>query len=568
MHEEVYIDTVWLSQDLKRVVMMNSLANCDAAMVLDNKPSLIPAITNTLGGLEYLRMDADCQTVVCGLMPHPRHHVTTPQFEVYSISEGQPCFRVEPLSASIEHELGSFVDVSVNDYALTLFGTEGAIQIRFVGQDTIPDETRTSSRYLPLDSQGWVALQKRDVQNSQEAIPISHPALSSPSQEDTEVYDSLEAVRQERQAKGEKPPRLITISDVAKDYDDLTAWVVLKGLEDRGLIKQIGYIANLDPPQERTQFGRGALDKLERKNTPIAVGSNGTDEAHEVYSYEFSMCDFMATKKITETGQELLPRLYRQAEQDYQQAKKIDEQAKRSDYAFKILLLSSLRDIDTFAQNEPTMFKDFTSEVVLQGGCFISPETGILEADSSAANNSFDQLAADRFHRFMQDNNIRSTAYTKVATFETPITSGFFEELAASGHPIGIHLNKVQPEQDYKFLERARNDDPSKRFRPFMDEKWVLESKSTWFETHSEKEPFLEGRKALPYLKKVTAYDALAAVGSGGDDVLAALKIPRGSYIPECIGVVAKDGTKDFNKAKEGKYMSRAIRALMRGALT
>jgi hypothetical protein len=224
MHENLFIDTVWLSQDGERVVMMNLLENRDAAMVLDNKPSFIPAVPNRTEGPEYLRMDADCQTVVCGSMPHPRDHVPTPQFEVYSISESQPCFRVEPLNASIEHELGSFVDVSVNDYALTLFGTEGAIQIRFVGQNTIPDETRTSSRYLPLDWQGWVTLNERDVQNSQETRPaitqiqnVDSPGTRRPThgspEEETEVYGNPDRVLKKWQANGEELLRPIVSSN-------------------------------------------------------------------------------------------------------------------------------------------------------------------------------------------------------------------------------------------------------------------------------------------------------------------------------------------------------------------
>jgi hypothetical protein len=69
------------------------------------------------------------------------------------------------------------------------------------------------------------------------------------------------------------------------------------------------------------------------------------------------------------------------------------------------------------------------------------------------------------------------------------------------------------------------------------------------------------------YLKKITVYDALAVVRNNGDDVLTALKIPRGPHIHEYIGVLAKNNIKDFNKIKENKYMFCTICVLMRAAL-
>jgi hypothetical protein len=52
----MYIDTLWLSQDQERVVMMNILTNDTTIIVLNNggaeqKISSIPAVTNTTVGI-------------------------------------------------------------------------------------------------------------------------------------------------------------------------------------------------------------------------------------------------------------------------------------------------------------------------------------------------------------------------------------------------------------------------------------------------------------------------------------------------------------------------------------
>jgi hypothetical protein len=283
MHEDLFIDTVWLSKDGERVVMMNLLENRDAAIVLDNKPSHIPSVPNKIEGPEYLRMDTDCQTVVCGSMPDPRNHAITPQFKVYSILDSQPCFRIESLSASIKHEFGSFVDLSVNDYALTLFGTEGAIQIRFVGQNTIPDETRTSSRYLPLNWQGLVTLNERDVQNSQETRPAITKIQNADSlgtgcsahgspQEETELCGNLDRVPKKRQANEEELLKLV-VSSNNKDRDTIQYKDSIPSGHSKSTLKEDINIDTKLRPREK-QRPTSSSDKYEVYPDPDNVMDN------------------------------------------------------------------------------------------------------------------------------------------------------------------------------------------------------------------------------------------------------------------------------------------------------
>jgi hypothetical protein len=148
-HEETEVDTVWVSRDQERMVMMCARQGEYAAMTVGDKASLISAYVDLpFPNGPYPRIDVDCQTVA---RPAPNYSPNfAPQYDIYPISEGEPHFRIHPISDWSAAEIGGFLDVWVNSYSLTYFGTEGVLQIRFVGQNTIPDEAYTSSRYLTL----------------------------------------------------------------------------------------------------------------------------------------------------------------------------------------------------------------------------------------------------------------------------------------------------------------------------------------------------------------------------------------------------------------------------------
>ncbi|KAM3067012.1 hypothetical protein ACMFMG_011794 [Clarireedia jacksonii] len=148
------VDTVHLGQDLERAVIMDLVDAENVAMILDKKPSLVPAASRQTGYPRYLRIDADCRTVVRGTMTNDGNSFLTPRFEIYPITEEEPWATIEPLSASLAPYLGSFVDVWINQISLTYFDDKGAIQIRFDGKNEIIS-LDTSSRYLPLNYDCW-----------------------------------------------------------------------------------------------------------------------------------------------------------------------------------------------------------------------------------------------------------------------------------------------------------------------------------------------------------------------------------------------------------------------------
>jgi hypothetical protein len=338
------------------------------------------------------------------------------------------------------------------------------------------------------------------------------------------VYEKLLRIVEDRFQKGMKDhetqytPRVFTITDLAKDYDDLMAMMVLKELHRLGAVVIEGFVANLEPPEQRARFGRGALDTLGLQDIPCGVGTIGDKRRRVVhYEHEFGNTEGWMVQEDRELppglvlpdGQDLLARTF--------------EKAIKHHHKLTLLTISSLMDAAQFVETpyHRDLCKKGLSNVVLQGGYRVI--NGILTADPSAANNGFDMDSAHVFHKFMQDNNIPSTAWTKVAAQQVSIYNELFKFLDKTKHPLGHYLREVQLRQDISFYDRACSNNP---YAPHMTQEWFVLNKSTWFLAgHECDEPYPLGEKMVPYFTKVVAYDALAAIGAAGKDVLDAFQV-------------------------------------------
>lgn len=384
------------------------------------------------------------------------------------------------------------------------------------------------------------------------------------------VYEDLLEVLKERQEKTkmdgrDRTPHIVTITDLAKDYDDLMAMMCLAELDRLGIVQLEGFVANLTPAWKRALFGRGALDELGLPHVKIGIGSVGDSKrALNNYGHEFAHTEAFLAPGDTPLpeGQHLLTQIFEEAA------------AKRT--KLTLLTISSLMDIAQFSQDHVDLFKDNLSHVVLQGGYRVTG--GKLVPDPAAANNRFDLDAADAFHEFLHTQQVPSTVWTKVAANATPICSSLFEFLEETGHPLGRYLRGVQTSQELNFYRRCCSGRP---FAPHMTPDWVVKTKSTWFAAgHEPDEEYPEGEDMLPYFTKVVAYDALAVVGASGDDVLEHFQLVRPlvtrpdahDTLHRIVGVPKMDAVGDADELPEeanldGWKMGIALSALMKGSI-
>jgi inosine-uridine nucleoside N-ribohydrolase len=204
----------------------------------------------------------------------------------------------------------------------------------------------------------------------------SIPRGLSPSE--SEVYQELIRVGQQREERGQCPRPIVVITDPGLDYDDLAALAVLKELHRLGLVELRAVVANLMPAEKRARFAKAALNSLGLIDVPVACGTHGSPEEHQVMKHELESHEVELSWNVSvapedisqQDGQDLLLEVY--------------ENAKAKGEKLHLLCLSSLQDIHQFASAHAHLVVECTSEVHMQSGNYISEE-GNLEPDVNAA---------------------------------------------------------------------------------------------------------------------------------------------------------------------------------------
>ena len=68
---------------------------------------------------------------------------------------------------------------------------------------------------------------------------------------------------------------LVMISDAGQDLDDEMAMILMRSLQDKGVVDCKGAVANLAPSRDRARLIRGTLDQLGLHEVPVATGTDG-----------------------------------------------------------------------------------------------------------------------------------------------------------------------------------------------------------------------------------------------------------------------------------------------------
>jgi hypothetical protein len=73
-----------------------------------------------------------------------------------------------------------------------------------------------------------------------------------------------------------RPRKLLVITDIEQDRDDLLAVILLSHMHSLGIIELVGCVANYRPSDKRAKFLKTVLHVLDTPEIPVAVGTDGT----------------------------------------------------------------------------------------------------------------------------------------------------------------------------------------------------------------------------------------------------------------------------------------------------
>lgn len=263
------------------------------------------------------------------------------------------------------------------------------------------------------------------------------------------------------------PFSLIMIGDFGKDMDDEDTLVLSDGINrhqvvsthgsrQQELFEMLAVIANLAPAAQRGRLAKGTLRLLGRPDVPVGVGTDCGLRA-DGHEKEFEGVTYLSGSEDLEPGADLLVRSLESAD----------------DGSVILLLISGLTDAAALLREHDELVQSKVALVAIMGGveqkddAVVKDDDGYMIPDS-AANNKFDMDAARYFYRRVQELCIPTTILTREAAYAAPVPRDLYDRMAATGHPVGVKLQRTQRHaiQDVWVRANLAGDDPRRNKLP------------------------------------------------------------------------------------------------------
>lgn len=242
-------------------------------------------------------------------------------------------------------------------------------------------------------------------------------------------------------------PEIIVVSDPGQDLDDEMALILLRALIEEGLVSCEAIICNLQPANRRALLARGTLDCLGLQHVLVGVGSDGGSNNH-LDTFANSAQHYMPQEMELIDGQLLLHQLYASAPLG----------------GVHLLLISSMTDAAQFVRENEALFVQKTQSVTIMGG--VEPfnvDDGLQLIPDTANNNTFDMSAAKELYARCQDLRVPLVILSRYAAYACPMPRDIYDDMAWTGHPIGLRLQTTQRQSIEGLWQRAASADGEKR---------------------------------------------------------------------------------------------------------
>ncbi|KAJ2894876.1 uncharacterized protein MKZ38_007125 [Zalerion maritima] len=362
--------------------------------------------------------------------------------------------------------------------------------------------------------------------------------------------------------KGAKP-RILVITDIEQDYDDLFAIIFLSEMHRLGVVEIAGCVANHGPDdlqKQRAYMLRYVLDLLNLASVPVAIGSVGSHPAEErsKFSYE------LRNKIFIDEGKKSLEKQYRKQleeqgkmlgtdeEEQFEHGKVPDgeeligqlaKETGNSKQPLTVLLLSSLQDITQYLEkqeeaeiqkNAEKQEDDRKQEVgkalrknfkifVSQGGYEVSDDGKDVKPNGNR-NMEFNMVAAEKYTKLLGQYDLPSDTWTRNLASACLQDYQLIKDARTCG-PIGKHINWIWLRQEFLFNWSAFN----AFYLPALTPDWYVRTKLSISDPDQIKDTLREPPLFANLVKsgtlEVIVYDGYAALGTIGDDVLGALGV-------------------------------------------
>ncbi len=250
-----------------------------------------------------------------------------------------------------------------------------------------------------------------------------------------------------RQARPDQPAPLFLFTDPNKDPDDLNVLVISKALQQQGFVDLrcvLTTLGNQETRIRRAKFARSVLDSLGMKSVPVGVGRDYDFEVKDATGG----LDVKATEGREQEHQVFIetPLLEPHAEVANHGLAMLKRQlAQLPDHSAVLLINCGMVDPAALLRDDPQLVKQKTAKVVIMGGVERQLDArGFVVADKRAYNNTMHQPSADDTYKRVQELGLPLVVVTKEAAYAAAVPRSFYDEMAATRHPVGVYLRNQQ----------------------------------------------------------------------------------------------------------------------------
>ncbi len=238
---------------------------------------------------------------------------------------------------------------------------------------------------------------------------------------------------------------LYVMMDPGRDQDDEDVIVLLNREIRLGNLAVLGVTANLRPSPLRARLARGTLDILGQRDIPVGFGSGSEQTDDDGLPYEFRVGYLGKAGDRIEDGDALMLRMLEAAPPG----------------GIVLTLISQLTDAAKALRDHRELLLKKVRRVVIMGGVVADgfmpklDEDGFLVPDPSAQNHKFDLEATVELYRELQRAGIPLTIVSRHAAAAAKVPRAIYDDMAATGHQIGIRLRDAQREAIQHVWERT-----------------------------------------------------------------------------------------------------------------
>jgi len=226
---------------------------------------------------------------------------------------------------------------------------------------------------------------------------------------------------------------LFAVMDPGRDQDDEDVLVGMNRFIRLEILRVLGVVANLAPSRERARLAKGTLTQLGQGDIAVGQGSSCKQPDDDGLEYQFNVA-YLSDASEIQDGKELLMRTLKEAKPK----------------AIVLLLISGMTDAATVLKEHMHLFASKVRRVVIMGGAICKDDLPLLDdegrflPDLTAQNHSFDKESAEFLYRQLQDLGIPITVLSRHAAIAGKVSRSIYDDMAATGHPVGVRLLAAQ----------------------------------------------------------------------------------------------------------------------------